>query len=92
LLFGRQHIRRFHIHGYQEEGTTTTPFDMSVRNGTSRYHIIMQAIRLAAARNQHVAIRASERVHHYEYVLVAFRRFIQENGVDPEEITNWQWS
>src|SRR6266581_192412 len=92
LLFGRQHIRRFHIHGYQEEGTTTTPFDMSVRNGTSRYHIIMQAIRLAAARNQRVAIRASERVHNYEYVLVAFRRFIQENGVDPEEITNWQWS
>jgi len=92
LLFGRQHIRRFHIHGYQEEGTTTTPFDMSVRNGSSRYHLIMQAIRLAAVRNPRVAVRASERVHHYEYVLLAFRRFIQENGVDPEEITNWQWS
>ena len=92
LLFGRQHIRRFHIHGYQEEGTTTTPFDMSVRNDTSRYHIIKQTIRLASARNPRVAVRASERVHHYEYVLVAFRRFIQENGVDPEEITNWQWS
>jgi len=52
----------------------------------------MQAIRLAATRNPRVAVRASERVHHYEYVLVAFRRFIQENGVDPEEITNWQWS
>ncbi len=92
LLFGRQHVRLFHIHGYQEEGTTTTPFDMSVRNGTSRYHIIMQAIRLAAVRNPRVAVRASERVHHYEYVLLAFRRFIQENGVDPEEISNWQWS
>jgi len=92
LLFGRQHTRRFHIHGYQEEGTTTTPFDMSVRNDTSRYHIIKQTIRLASARNPRVAVRASERVHHYEYVLVAFRRFIQENGVDPEEITNWQWS
>jgi xylulose-5-phosphate/fructose-6-phosphate phosphoketolase len=92
LLFGRQHIQRFHIHGYQEEGTTTTPFDMTVRNGTSRYHVIMQAIRLAATRNQRVAVRASERVHHYEYVLVAFRRFIQENGVDPEEVSNWQWS
>ncbi len=92
LLFGREHIRRFHIHGYQEEGTTTTPFDMSVLNGTSRYHLIMQAIRLAAVRNPRVAVRASERVHHYEYVLVSFRRFIQENGEDPEEIRDWQWS
>ena len=65
---------------------------MNVRNGTSRYHIIMQAIRLAATRNPRVAVRASDRVQHYEYVLVAFRRFIQENGVDPEVITNWQWS
>ena len=45
LLFGRHHMPRFHIHGYQEEGTTT-PFDMNVRNGTSRYHLMMQAIRL----------------------------------------------
>jgi xylulose-5-phosphate/fructose-6-phosphate phosphoketolase len=92
LLFGRNHTQRFHIHGYQEEGTTTTPFDMNVRNGTSRYHLITQAIRLAATRNPRVAVRASERVHHYEYILVDFRRFIQENGVDPEEISNWQWS
>ncbi len=92
LLFGRHNLQRFHIHGYQEEGTTTTPFDMNVRNGTSRYHIIMQAIRLAATRNPRVAVRASDRVQHYEYVLVAFRRFIQENGVDPKEISNWQWS
>lgn len=92
LLFGRRHNARFHINGYQEEGTTTTPFDMNVRNGTDRYHLIMQAIRLSAIRNPAVAVRASERVHHYEYVLADFRRFIEENGVDPEEITNWQWS
>ncbi|HZS76151.1 MAG TPA: phosphoketolase family protein [Ktedonobacteraceae bacterium] len=92
LLFGRHHNQRFTINGYQEEGTTTTPFDMNVRNGTSRYHIIMQAIRLASARNPRVAVRASERVHHYEYVLQDFRRYIEENGVDPEEISHWQWS
>ncbi len=92
LLFGRNHAQRFHINGYQEEGTTTTPFDMNVRNGTSRYHVIMQAIRLAAARNPRIAARASERVHHYEYVLADFRRYIEKNGVDPEEISNWQWS
>jgi len=92
LLFGRHHNQRFYINGYQEEGTTTTPFDMNVRNGTDRYHLMMQAIRLASARNPRVAVRASERVHHYEYVLADFRRYIQENGVDPEEISTWQWS
>ncbi len=91
LLFGRPNIHRFHINGYQEEGTTTTPFDMNVRNGTSRYHLIMQAIRLAAARNPRVAARASERVSHYEYVLADHGRYIQEHGVDPKEITEWKW-
>lgn len=91
LLFGRPHPRRFSINGYQEEGTTTTPFDMSVRNGTSRFHLVMQAIRLAAAKNPQVAARAGERVHHYEYVLADHRRYIEEHGSDPEEIATWQW-
>ena len=91
LLFGRQNISRFHINGYREEGTTTTPFDMNVRNGTSRYHLIMQAIRLAAARNPIVAAKASSMVSHYEYVLWSHRRYIEANGVDPKEITEWKW-
>ena len=93
LLFGRHHAsQRFFINGYEEEGTTTTPFDMNVRNGTSRFHLIMQAIRLAAPRNPRVAVRASERVHHYEYVLADFRKYIQMHGVDPDEIASWHWS
>ncbi len=91
LLFGRHSVRRFHINGYQEEGTTTTPFDMNVRNGTSRYQVASQAIRLAVAQNPRVAVKASALVHRYEYVLVDHRRYIQEHGVDPEEITNWRW-
>lgn len=91
LLFGRNVNHRVYINGYQEEGTTTTPFDMNVRNGTSRFHLAMQAIRLAAAHNPRVAINASERVHHYEYILVDHRRYIQEHGTDPKEISDWQW-
>jgi len=91
LIFGRQNVRRFHINGYQEEGTTTTPFDMNVRNGTSRYQVASQAIRLASVLNPRVAVRASALVHRYEYILVDHRRYIEENGVDPEEITNWRW-
>ncbi len=91
LLFGRSNVGRFHINGYREEGTTTTPFDMHVRNRTSRYHLIMQAIELASAQNPRVAARAVSCVHHYEYVLQDHKRFIQENGDDPADITNWQW-
>ena len=92
LLFGRHTPTRFFIHGYQEEGTTTTPFDMTVRNGTSRFHVMIEAIRLAAVSNPKVAVRASERVHHYEYVLADFHRFIEEHGKDPDEIAHWRWS
>jgi xylulose-5-phosphate/fructose-6-phosphate phosphoketolase len=91
LLFGRRHPQRFFIHGYQEEGTTTTPFDMHVVNETDRYHLAMQAIRLAAPTNLHVAARASERVRHYEYVLQDFRRYIEQHGTDPAEIAHWVW-
>ncbi len=91
LLYGRNSSDRFTINGYIEEGTTTTPFDMNVRNKTSRYHLIMQAIRLAAPHNARVAAHATERVSHYEYILADHRRYIQENGVDPQDINEWQW-
>ena len=88
----RRHPQRFFIHGYQEEGTTTTPFDMHVLNETDRFHLAMQAIRLAAPSNPRVAARASERVHHYEYVLGDFHSYIEAHGQDPDDITNWHWS
>jgi len=91
LLFGRDNVRRFQINGYREEGTTTTPFDMNVRNGTDRYHLVMQAIRAAAARNPQVAVSANERVSHYEYVLAAHHTYIQAHGSDPKEIVEWKW-
>src|SRR4029077_4874192 len=47
LLHARPNAHRFHVRGYKEEGTTTTPFDMVVLNETSRYHIAMDAIRRA---------------------------------------------
>jgi xylulose-5-phosphate/fructose-6-phosphate phosphoketolase len=91
LLFGRPNLQRFRINGYREEGTTTTPFDMHVRNRTSRYHVIMGAIRFGAANNPRIAARANERISYYEYILQDYHRFIVENGEDPPEITNWQW-
>ncbi len=91
LLYGRTNTSRFQINGYQEEGTTTTPFDMNVRNRTDRYHLVMQAIRAAAPYNPQVEARASERVSHYEYVLVDHHHYIQEHGSDPKAIVEWKW-
>src|SRR6185312_790661 len=45
ILHGRTNAARFHVRGFMEEGTTTTPFDMVVRNQISRYHLCMEALR-----------------------------------------------
>jgi xylulose-5-phosphate/fructose-6-phosphate phosphoketolase len=77
---GTQH--RFSIHGYVENGSTTTPFDMQIRNGTSRYDL---AIEIFDKMNHHdLADKYRQKIkEHGEYIRV--------HGVDPEEIENWQW-
>ena len=92
LLFDRGNPGRFHINGYIEEGTTTTPFDMAIRNKASRFHVATQAIRAAGVRNQEVAARANELISYFEYRLRDHRKYIQKNGIDPEDITSWAWS
>lgn len=91
LLHGRPDAARFTVNGYREEGTTTTPFDMLVRNGTSRYDLVKQAIRAASRRNGRVAAIAMERLRHYEYLLRDFTREIRETGQDPRLIRDWRW-
>ncbi len=91
LLYGRSLHDRFQINGYMEEGTTTTPFDMLVRNKASRFHLIMQAIRLAAPFNPFVEAKANSLVSHYEYVIQSHREYIKQNGKDPDEIAEWRW-
>lgn len=92
LLFHRGDTERFYINGYREEGTTTTPFDMMIRNGASRFHVVMQAIRLAAAHNPQVAAIAAEKISYYKYRLRDHHRYIKQYGEDPQEIIDWEWS
>ncbi len=92
LLYGREQNGRFHINGYLEEGTTTTPFDMLVRNKASRFHLILQSIKLTAPINSFVASQATALSTHYAYILEAHRSFIKENGKDPDEIMEWRWN
>ena len=82
---------RFSIHGYEEHGSTTTPFDMMVRNHTDRYHLAIEAF--AAAEKQGL-IKAEEfetLKAAYEKKLADHRAYITEHGDDPDEISNWVW-
>jgi len=91
VLFGRGKSDRFRINGYIEEGTTTTPFDMAIRNKASRFHVMQQAIRAAAPRNPKVAAHAIELLSFCEYRLRDHRKYINEYGIDPEDIRGWEW-
>jgi len=91
LLWERPQDERFDINGYREEGTTTTPFDMHVRNRTSRYHLVIQAGQKMAARFPRVAARAEDLIRAYDERIREHRRFIRAEGVDPPEIAAWQW-
>jgi xylulose-5-phosphate/fructose-6-phosphate phosphoketolase len=88
LLHGRPHAERFHVRGFNEEGTTTTPFDMVVRNGMSRYHLCIEALRRAprmAARS--LALRGQCRqalARHHDYILREME--------DMPEVRDWTWT
>jgi xylulose-5-phosphate/fructose-6-phosphate phosphoketolase len=82
---------RFDINGYSEEGSTTTPFDMQVRNRTSRYHVVIQAARKVAGIRSSAAARAEEIIRLYEEKIARHTEYIVENGVDPPEIADWLW-
>jgi xylulose-5-phosphate/fructose-6-phosphate phosphoketolase len=91
LLWERPNNARFDLNGYREEGTTTTPFDMQVRNRTSRYHLVIQAAQKIAAKDPSYAALAEALVVKYERQLSDHRIFIQAHGIDPPEITDWRW-
>lgn len=91
LLFDRHDTQRFTINGYKEEGTTTTPFDMAVRNGISRYHVAMEAIRQAREHQPKVAAQADTLLARYEKALADHQQYIVANGIDIPAITNWEW-
>ena len=91
LLWERPENQRFDVNGYREEGSTTTPFDMHVRNRTSRYHVATQAAEALAKAQPADGARAEELVRRYERKLAEHRDFVTEHGVDPTEITGWRW-
>ncbi len=87
LTYSRTNHGNFHVRGYQEEGTTTTPFDMVMRNGLDRFDLVIDVLdRVPGLEPQTAALRQ----HMVDAGLDA-RRYGREHGEDPPEIAQWRW-
>jgi xylulose-5-phosphate/fructose-6-phosphate phosphoketolase len=88
LTYKRTNHRNLHVRGYKEEGTTTTHFDMAVRNDLDRFHLAMDVIDrvpgLDKAGGAHVRQSLEDK-------LIEHRRYIGTYGDDMPEIRDWQW-
>jgi len=87
LTYRRANHQNFHVHGYREEGTTTTPFDMTVLNELDRFHLAGDAadrIPRLGPINAHFKQMLRNR-------LVNHKQYICEHGDDVPEIRDWKW-
>ena len=87
VLHGRPNASRFHVRGFIEQGTTTTPFDMVVLNGMSRYHLAIDALR--RARRRPPGAQAAE--DYCEEMLSRHSEYIREHFEDMPEVRDWAW-
>jgi xylulose-5-phosphate/fructose-6-phosphate phosphoketolase len=87
LTYRRTNHHNIHVRGYQEEGTTTTPFDMVMLNDLDRFHLVMDVIdRVPGLLEPASHLRQQmidERLRH--------RAYTREHGEDPPELRNWSW-
>ena len=98
LLWGRPNLDRISMEGYNEEGTTTSPFDMMLCNRTSRFDVAIAAIRGGARVNPKVAVEAHELAAYVRHLAQKEKEYILENGKGesqtldpspPKRFTDW---
>src|SRR5512139_439129 len=87
LTYRHTSHEHLHVRGYKEEGTTTTPFDMVVRNDMDRFHLVIDVIDRVPGLAKRAAVLRQEmqdrRARH--------RAYVNEHGADMPEITDWLW-
>ena len=87
LTYRRTNHRNLHVRGYKEEGTTTTPFDMVVRNDLDRFHLVADVIDRVPTLG-YMAAYAKQAVRDR---LIEHKQYIASHGEDMPEIRNWKW-
>lgn len=88
LTYKRRNHQNFHVAGFKEEGTTTTPFDMVVLNGLDRYRLALDAIR----RIPRFADRVKVETIRFQATMERHNQYIGEYGDDMPEVRNWRWT
>ena len=86
-LVYRRENKNIHVHGYKEEGTITTPFDMRVQNELDRYHLVMDALK-------YLDILGDRRASLNEWCiskLLEHKAYIRDYGEDMPIVKNWKW-
>jgi len=87
VVHGRPDADRFRARGFLDHGTTTTPFDMVVRNKVSRYHLVMDALN-----NAYRTVRGSESLYSWcEQQLERHGAYVVEHLQDMPQVRDWTW-
>ncbi|AOS62418.1 phosphoketolase family protein [Actinoalloteichus hymeniacidonis] len=87
LTYRRANHENFHVHGYNEEGTTTTPFDMCVLNKIDRYHLAIDVIDRVGG----LGAAADYARQEFQDTLIRHRRYVTTHGEDLPEVRDWSW-
>ena len=88
IVHGRVNAERFHVRGFNEQGTTTTPFDMVMLNEMSRYHLAIEALR----RSPRLRGRASALIDACHGMIARATTYSEQHFEDLPEIQNWVWT
>ena len=91
IVHGHVDVDRFHVRGFSEQGTTTTPFDMVVLNGMSRYHLAMDVLTCIGPECR-AHDRAPTLVSELEASISRATAYFREHLQDPPEIREWVWT
>jgi xylulose-5-phosphate/fructose-6-phosphate phosphoketolase len=86
LCYRRRNHDNMHVRGYKEEGTTTTPFDMVVRNNMDRFQLAIDTIHRVPG------LKADDAVTLFQSKLVEHKEYVASHGEDMPEVVNWRWS